>query len=120
MPGLRTAMRWARENHAFSVEYDLARAAQAELMDDLIVAAARDAPKDPHAARVQIDAYKWRASKLMPKRYGDKVQHTGSDADGPIETAIKIHFVRPGEREMQGIGRTIEGEFQAIEDPDPT
>jgi hypothetical protein len=33
--------------------------------------------------RVKISAYQWRASKLAPKVYGDKVQHTG-DGGGPV------------------------------------
>ena len=34
-------------------------------------------------SRVRIDARKWIASKLLPKRYGDKLQHTG-EGGGPI------------------------------------
>lgn len=30
---------------------------------------------DPNAARVAIDAFKWTASKLLPKSYGDKIEH---------------------------------------------
>lgn len=29
---------------------------------------------DPNAARVAIDAFKWTASKLLPKSYGDKLE----------------------------------------------
>ena len=114
MPGLRTAMRWARENRDFAVEYQLARAAQAEVMDHLIVAAAKDASGDPHAARVKIDAYKWRASKLAPKRYGDKVQHTAGDGEGPIETNITVTFVKAGDLRKEQ--RLIEAESRAIDD----
>ena len=113
MPGLRTAMRWARENRDFSVEYELARAAQAEVMDDLIVAAAKDASGDPHAARVKIDAYKWRASKLAPERYGDKVQHTAGDGESPVQTKLTLTLVKAGDlRKEQEL---IEGESRAID-----
>ena len=37
----------------------------------------------PSAARVMIDAYKWIASKLTPKIFGDKTQLVG-DGGGPI------------------------------------
>ena len=34
-------------------------------------------------SRLRVDARKWIAAKLLPKRYGDKLQHTG-DGGGPI------------------------------------
>lgn len=41
-----------------------------------------DSCTDPHKARLQIDARKWYASKLAPKKYGDKLDlnanHTGT------------------------------------------
>jgi membrane protein implicated in regulation of membrane protease activity len=30
-------------------------------------------------SRVRIDARKWKASKLAPKKYGEKIQHAGHD-----------------------------------------
>lgn len=37
--------------------------------------AAASGKHDPAAARVAIDAYKWTAARMAPKRYGDR-QHT--------------------------------------------
>lgn len=90
MPGLRTVMRWAAENHDFGTEYARAREAQAEVMDDKILTAAGKAKDDPQAARVEIEAYKWRAAKLAPKRYGDKIDvTTGGEAMNSMdETAV--------------------------------
>lgn len=82
MPGLRTVMRWVGENDSFGTEYVRAREAQAEVMDDKILTAATSAKEDPQAARVQIEAYKWRAAKLAPKKYGDAMLHKHADADG--------------------------------------
>jgi len=82
MPGLRTVMRWANENEDFGTGYARAREAQAEVMDDKILQAAKTATDDPQAARVQIEAYKWRAAKLAPKKYGDAMLHKHADADG--------------------------------------
>lgn len=45
-------------------------------MDDKILDAARRVDVgelDPNAAKVIISAYQWRASKLQPKRYGDRL-----------------------------------------------
>lgn len=94
MPGLRTVMRWAAENDDFGTQYAHAREAQAEIMDDKILTAADGADKDSQAARVKIDAYKWRASKLAPKRFGDKIDVTSGDK--PVnemdETAIAVRI----------------------------
>jgi len=83
MPGLRTVMRWAALNADFGTEYARAREAQAEVMDDKIMTTAEVAGDDPAAARVKIDAYKWRAAKLAPKRFGDSTTLKG-DPSAPL------------------------------------
>lgn len=83
MPGLRTVMRWSAENERFGTEYARARDAQAEVMDDLILTTAMDDDIDPPLARMRVDALKWRAAKLAPKRYGDKTL-VGSDPENPL------------------------------------
>lgn len=93
MPGLRTVMRWAAEDEKFGTEYARAREAQAEVMDDKILKAADEANKDPQAARVKVEAYKWRAAKLAPKRYGDRIDVTsGGDKIEPdgVTTATRL------------------------------
>lgn len=89
MPGLRTVMRWAVEHDQFGTEYAQAREAQAEVMDDKILTAADKAKEDPQAARVQIDAYKWRAAKLAPKRYGDKIDVTSGGEKLPVDDVAR-------------------------------
>lgn len=54
---------------------------------------------DPTAVarnRLRVDARKWYASKLAPKKYGDKVTQelTGLDG-GPIDHSITVSFVKP-------------------------
>jgi hypothetical protein len=44
---------------------------------------------DPQAARVAISAYQWRASKLKPKKYGDKLDVT---TDGQPLTVQVVRF----------------------------
>ena len=86
-------------NHdEFSEQYARAREAQAEIRADEIVDIADDDSNDFTAdkdgkpvansehiqrSRLRVDARKWIAAKLLPKRYGDKIQHTG-DGGGPI------------------------------------
>ncbi len=75
MPGVRTVLRWADEIEGFGDEYTRARNAQGEHLDaeiDRIAATATD--KDSAAAaRVQIQALIWRASKQAPAKYGERV-----------------------------------------------
>jgi hypothetical protein len=40
---------------------------------------------DPQAARVAIDARKWTAAKLRPKRYGDRIQQ---DVDATVRVVV--------------------------------
>lgn len=49
----------------------------------------------PEAARIEIDARKWFASKFLPKRYGDKLQHS-NDPDNPMPAPnVTVTFERP-------------------------
>ena len=46
--------------------------------------------------RLRVDARKWYASKLAPKKYGDKVTQELTGANGgPIDQSITVSFVRP-------------------------
>jgi hypothetical protein len=49
---------------------------------------------DPHAAKVAIGAYQWRAAKLAPKVYGDAMQLRHADADGNKMT-VEVTRVAP-------------------------
>ncbi len=70
-----------------------AREAQAELRADEITdiadGAEHGASEAVQAARLRVDARKWIAAKLLPKRYGDKLQHTG-EGGGPIRTEVDL------------------------------
>ena len=44
-------------------------------------------------SRLQIDARKWLAAKLAPKKYGDKIDHTIGNPDGtPLD--LTVNFVQ--------------------------
>lgn len=92
-----TIARWMAANDDFSASIARARELQADYMDDLILETANACTNETAAAdRVRIYAYQWRASKLRPKVYGDKVTHQG-DADNPLQVITKIErvIVRP-------------------------
>ncbi len=95
MPAISTVMGWLFDgNHdGFSEQYARAREAQAEIRADEIVEIADDDTNDFTAdkdgklvansehiqrSRLRVDARKWIAAKLLPKRYGDKLDLGGT------------------------------------------
>lgn len=108
--GPATVFRWLDECPLFREKYAKARETQAEKFADEIVAIADEAEVtsvvtpdgvvdfklDATAVarnRLRVDARKWVASKLLPKKYGDKVQQEVTGANGgPIQTAIRVVF----------------------------
>lgn len=111
--GAASVFRWLEADPLFRDKYAKAREAQAEKFADEIVAIADEAevtsvvtPEgvvdfklDATAVarnRLRVDARKWVASKLLPKKYGDKVQQELTGADGgPINMSLKVSFVKP-------------------------
>ncbi len=112
MPNKATVFRWLRGNEAFRDQYVRAKEAQAEALADEIVDIADDGHNDwmkrrygederwvengeaIQRSRLRVDARKWVASKLLPKKYGDRqmLEHSGPDG-GPIEGKITIEVV---------------------------
>lgn len=102
MPALQTILTWAMgqvgaaEEGGFPEHYARARAIRSELYADEIVELADAVDEDPQRSRLQVDARKWVASKLLPKTYGDKVSHEHSGpAGGPIPSKLEVVIVDP-------------------------
>jgi hypothetical protein len=68
-------------------EYARARQIQADYFADQTVEIA-DSETDNNRARNRMDARRWHASKIAPRKYGDRVvqEHTG-EGGGPIAIA---------------------------------
>ena len=81
MPSTQTVFTWLRTQDGFLDKYMCARDEQAEFYADEITEIA-DTCEDPAKARVQIDARKWIAAKLKPKKFGEKVVQEITGADG--------------------------------------
>jgi hypothetical protein len=95
MPHRRTVCRWMAEDEAFATKCARAREFQADLMDDKILdTAEKCTPETAVADRVKIGAYQWRASKLAPKKYGDKLALAG-DPENPVIQRIERVIVYP-------------------------
>ena len=91
MPDFRTVQRWIVADAAFAVKYARARMAQADTLFDRMEAveeAVSAGTMDSHAARVVLDSMRWRASKLAPKVYGDRLDVSVSDARISITGAL--------------------------------
>ncbi len=90
LPALSTVQRWlaAPENEVFRTRYAQAREQQADYFADQIVEIS-DTEDNPQKARIRIDARKWKAAKMRPRVYGDKVQteHAG-DLNFTITTGV--------------------------------
>ena len=98
MPVHSTVYLWLLQNKQFSDNYAKAREEQADTLADEIQAIADEPPAeivdDKGISRTdsgwvtwqknRIDARKWVAAKLKPKKYGDR-QILAGDAENPIE-----------------------------------
>lgn len=103
MPERVTIYRWLQADPDFCNHYTRAREDQADTLADEIMAIADETPDlnpilDKHGALIEIqlhsaylqwqkqriDARKWTAMKLKPKKYGDR-QILAGDSENPIE-----------------------------------
>ena len=74
MPPYRTVFDWLDAHEDFRTKCARARELQAEFMDFMIMKTAENCGKDDaYAAKVKIAAYQWRAMKLAPKKYGERL-----------------------------------------------
>lgn len=81
-----TFLDWVKADKNLAEQYAHARELQAEHYAEQIIEIA-DTTLDPVKGRLQVDARKWIASKLLPKKYGDKLDLT---TDGKALPAPQI------------------------------
>jgi len=97
MPDHTTVIRWMRDDAALATRYARARTAQADTLFDRMEAveeAVAAGTMDSHAARVVLDSMRWRASKLAPKVYGDRLDVSVSDTRISISGALQAAQAR--------------------------
>jgi hypothetical protein len=102
----RTVMEWLAANEPFQHKYARAREAQADFLAEEILEIADDTSFDtsegPGGAlvannewisrsRLRVDARKWYAGKLAPKKYGDKLAVGGADDLPPLQGTLNIN-----------------------------
>ena len=108
MPALSTIFVWRREHPEFAEQYARAEDDRAAAFIEDITAIADDSSEDweervnekgetytvlnrdnINRSRLRVDSRKWLASKILPKRYGDKVELSGSETS-PLKVSIQI------------------------------
>lgn len=114
MPAASTVFVWLQEDRAFSEQYARAREAQADAIFDEILLIADDGQNDwmerknsdgqnigwqengeaLRRSQLRIDARKWMAGKLQPKKYSDKLQ-LDQTVTGELVHKIERVIVRP-------------------------
>ena len=113
MPTKTTVFRWLIANKDFSDQYARAREAQADTMADDILDISDDGKNDTYEdgdgnvrtdtdviarSRLRVDARKWLAAKMAPKKYGDKIQQEVTGRDGaPLITNLEVKFIKSGD-----------------------
>jgi frataxin-like iron-binding protein CyaY len=111
MPAMSTVFRWLATDESFAEQYARAREEQADALADEIVAIADESDVatkvdgeqvtlalDATAIarnRLRVDARKWVAAKLKPRKYGDKIQHADADGEKLPPATIVINPVAP-------------------------
>ena len=103
MPSRVNVMRWLAGSEELRIQYARAREEQADTIFDEILDIADDARNDwvedgeggeryngdhVQRSRLRIDARKWMAGKLRPKKYGEKMDHSVS-VDDPLSSLLK-------------------------------
>jgi hypothetical protein len=107
MPSRTSVFKWLAARKEFADQYARAREAQADLLAEEIIEIADDTSRDTitkensdgseyevantewiNRSRLRVDARKWMASKLAPKKYGEKVD-VNANVTGRIESITR-------------------------------
>ncbi len=126
MPDKMTVLRWLayEEKAEFRAQYARAREMQADALFDEALEIADDASGDwtttedgkkvldhehVQRSRLRVDTRKWAAGKLAPKKYGDRLQHTG-EGGGPIRVRPDLSQLSDEELDVleRILGRTAD------------
>jgi hypothetical protein len=96
MPSATTVFNWLRTNPGFLEQYARAKEESADALADEMLDIADNTDEEAQSRRVRVDTRKWIASKLKPKKYGDKIDATLSGPEGgPIQVEGRIRLVKP-------------------------
>ncbi len=113
MPSSRTFFKWVDESDEKVKQYERSVELRSEFLFDEIIEIAdkqgEDVGEDADGNKVinhnivqrnrlQIDARKWALSKMLPKKYGDKLDITSKDKEiQNVPTTIQVQITKPNE-----------------------
>lgn len=90
MPAEAAVRKWALDDReGFYARYARAREIQAERWADEIIDIA-DGDGDWQRARLRVDTRKWLVAKVLPKKYGERVDHN-------VSGGVTVKIVRFGD-----------------------
>lgn len=113
MPAASTVCLWLTQHPDFAEQYARAREAQADTLAEETLEIADDQSGDYDAdgnfngehvqrSRLRVDTRKWFASKVAPKKYGDKLDHEHSGNVGiTIEIARYAQIENPAPKQLE-------------------
>jgi len=90
IPHLQTVYDWIDEDNDFGRDYDLARIRSADTFIDKIL----DLPKKHNGnagmLRAELESLKWVASKLNPRKYGERLEISNANQFVPLDKLVEI------------------------------
>lgn len=110
MPCVATVLTWLRTNESFLAQYTRAKEEQADFLIEEMIDIADDGSNDlmtitkgdetyevenkevVNRSKLRVETRKWIASKLKPKKYGDKIQAeiSGKDGGAIVVTGMQV------------------------------
>ena len=87
MPTMPTIYNWINRYPDFRVQYQIAKMLQMDTLADRLLDIADDEP-NLQRARLMSDNIKWLASKLKPKKYGNRLALAGNAAE-PVKICVE-------------------------------
>ena len=113
MPAVSSVFKWIREDAEFSSQYAKAKEESADALMEEMLDIADNGTNDYmenldgdgncvgyrlngeflQRSKLRVDVRKWAASKLKPKKYGDKTQIDNTSSDGTMSPVSKIELV---------------------------
>jgi len=134
MPNRRTVFRWLASDDEFRQRYEIARQMLADLLFDEIKDIADDARNDfmekladdgsiervpdhenVQRSKLRVDTRKWMASKLMPRKYGDRI---GVEVSVPFDAAAALAAARRRAAGSIEAGSALVGETALLPAPE--
>lgn len=95
MPDKSNVFRWLAKDASFRDQYAIACEQRSEALVEDMLEISDDLTEEPNSRRIRIDTRKWIASKLKPKKYGDKIAVGGDPNGEPINHSVTLTIVRP-------------------------